>query len=105
MSTFESFAKGMNAINLYPELNKVAGNLVGGLFLSILWDHQKCNPGQWLHKTYEEWAEDGFTRSNLDTARKTLKSKGILIEQKAGIPCRLFYHLDLPKLKKAIESV
>ncbi|MGL4223851.1 MAG: hypothetical protein ACRCSE_01710 [Vibrio sp.] len=80
--------------------------VTGALFLSqaIYWS-RRTNGSGWFYKTQDEWeAETGLTRREQETARKKLKSVGILEEKKQGVPCRVFYRINDQKLLQLLAE-
>ncbi|WP_256344103.1 hypothetical protein [Pseudomonas costantinii] len=76
--------------------------ITGALMLSqaIYWSNRTDNAEGWFYKTMEEWeAETGMTRSEQESARKKLVKVGVLEEQKKGVPCRLFYRVNLEAIR------
>lgn len=60
----------------------------------------------WFHKTQKEWEAETFMgRSEQETARKILRSKGFLEEKRRGNPCRLWFCINRQKILQAIESL
>ena len=77
----------------------------GALMLSqlVYWTSRTRNKDGWIYKTHEEWTQEtGLTRREQDTARKTLKSLGFLIEKKVGVPCKLHFRVERENLYKAL---
>lgn len=77
----------------------------GALMLSqlVYWASRTKSSDGWIYKTHQEWTlETGLTRREQDTARKTLKSLGFLIEKKQGVPCRVFFRVNHENLYKAL---
>nr|WP_275667292.1 hypothetical protein [Vibrio sp. Isolate24] len=71
---------------------------------SIYWS-RRTNASGWFYKTQDEWQDEtGMTRRELDTARKKLRSLGILEEKKQGVPCRVFYRINEPNLIAQMEQ-
>ena len=73
----------------------------GGLFMSQLlyWDGKGHDPDGWIYKTEKEMEQEtGLTRSSQRKARKVLVGKGVLEEDKRGLPRRLYYRADLRAL-------
>lgn len=78
----------------------------GALFLSqsLYWS-RRTNASGYFYKTQEEWeAETGMSRREQETARKKLKSLGILEEKKQGVPCRVFYRINDEKLLTLLDE-
>ena len=72
-----------------------------GLFMSqlLFWDGKGHDPDGWIYKSEKEWRhETGLTRSAVRNARKILTKRGVLEEQKRGLPRRLYYRADLRAL-------
>lgn len=67
----------------------------------LYWSDKGHDPEGYVYKTYSEWwEEEGLSRTELDTARRKLGERGVgvLDEKRKGIPCRLYYRLDLSRL-------
>ncbi len=72
-----------------------------GLFMSqlLFWDGKGHDPDGWIYKSEKEWRyETGLTRSAVRNARKILTRRGVLEEEKRGLPRRLYYRADLRAL-------
>lgn len=70
--------------------------VTAALFLSQMtyWTNRSDDDG-WVYKTQEEWEEEtGLSRYEQEGARKKLRSIGVLLEQRKGVPARLFYKVD-----------
>lgn len=78
----------------------------GALFLSqsLYWS-RRTNASGYFYKTQDEWeAETGMSRREQETARRKLKSLGILEEKKQGVPCRVFYRINDEKLLALLDE-
>lgn len=76
--------------------------ITGALMLSqaIYWSNRTDDAEGWFYKTMEEWeSETGMTRYEQEGARKKLVKIGVLEEQKKGVPCRLFYRVNLEAIR------
>ncbi|WP_437421110.1 helix-turn-helix domain-containing protein [Stutzerimonas chloritidismutans] len=70
---------------------------------AIYWSKRTDNADGWFYKTMEEWAsETGMTRSEQESARKKLVSAGVLEEKKKGVPCRLFYRVNMDAIRTSL---
>jgi uncharacterized phage protein (TIGR02220 family) len=81
----------------------VAGDALSGLFLSqaFYWSQQQ----EWFYKTQKQWRDEtGMTRCEQERARAKLKKKGILEEKYAGVPCRVYYRLNMDTLVAALNA-
>jgi len=80
----------------------LGAGITGALMLSqaIYWSKRTVNADGWFYKTMEEWAsETGMTRSEQESARKKLVNAGVLEEKKKGVPCRLFYRVNMDAIR------
>ena len=110
MNTSIPMIKLIEAMNDQPiAFNKhyvfIGCGINGALMLSqlVYWTSRTRNKDGWIYKTHEEWTrETGLTRREQDTARKTLKSLGFLIEKKVGVPCKLHFRVERENLYEAL---
>lgn len=80
--------------------------VTAALFLSQMtyWTNRSDDDG-WVYKTQEEWEEEtGLSRYEQEGARKKLRSIGVLLEKKKGVPARLFYKIDNNVLFQALVA-
>ncbi|EPV8469948.1 hypothetical protein ACWAS0_004905 [Klebsiella pneumoniae] len=80
--------------------------VTAALFLSQMtyWTNRSDDDG-WVYKTQEEWEEEtGLSRYEQEGARKKLRSIGVLLEKKKGVPSRLFYKIDNDVLFQALVA-
>ena len=91
-----------------PVFADISGSIPGALFLSqSLYWQSRCLPGRdgWWWKTADEWfKETRLTRREQQQARKVLNRLMILEEEKKGVPCRLWFRLNLNELDSAIQN-
>ena len=110
MNTSIPMIKLIEAMNDQPiAFNKhyvfIGCGINGALMLSqlVYWTSRTRNKDGWIYKTHEEWTlETGLTRREQDTARKTLKTLGFLVEKKVGVPCKLHFRVERENLYKAL---
>lgn len=79
----------------------LGAGVTGALMLSqaLYWSKRTDVEDGWFYKTMEEWeAETGLTRSEQEGARKKLVKSGVLEEKRKGVPCRLYFRVDLDAL-------
>lgn len=79
--------------------------ITGALMLSqcVYWSTRTKNPEGWFYKSRDEWREEtGLTRREQETARKNLRAKGFIEEEKRGVPCRVFFKLNRQALEAAV---
>ncbi|WJV61033.1 replication protein [Pectobacteriaceae bacterium C52] len=79
---------------------RMGAGITGALLLSqlIYWTN-RTNADGWIYKTQEEWEEEtGLTRYEQEGARKKLRGLGVLVEQKKGVPAKLYYRVDISVL-------
>lgn len=83
-----------------PKAALMLGHALQCTRMAIL-NHQRANGSFW--KTAREWyVETGLSVREIESARKTLKDLGILIEVRQGMPAKLWYTLNLNKLAAMI---
>jgi len=86
---------------------EVGGSINAGLFLSQAhyWSDRTNDPDGWFYKTRDEWKrETALTRTEQETARKELRKRKILEEERRGIPAKLYYRVDYDVLSEVIEA-
>lgn len=85
---------------------RIAGGAVPGLFLSqaVYWS-DKGDADGWFYKTMAEWQrETALTRTEQETARRKLRTLGVLEEKHAGLPARLYFRIDGPRLLDLVRE-
>ena len=83
------------------EIAHMVGGVAPAVFLSMMlrWDGHGAREDGFIWKTREEiYRETGLTRCEQESARKELRSRGILEESKIGLPARNHYRLNLNAL-------
>ncbi len=83
----------------------LGAGITGALMLSqaLYWSRRTQEDADWFYKTQAEWeAETGLTRSEQEGARAKLSKLGVLEEMKRGIPCKLFYRVNIEKLSEIL---
>jgi hypothetical protein len=78
-----------------------------GIFLRqlVYWTGKEHDPEGWIYKTQSEMeVETGLSRKQQEKARKILRSQGVINEQKKGVPCQLWYRVDLEALRRIMET-
>lgn len=96
----------------HADIAKAIGSVNAGLFVSQLmyWTGKEKSQDGFIYKTQAEWYDElGMGRREQETARKKLKSLGILEEKLVGLPAKLHYkiHFDalIQVLKKYYDSL
>lgn len=85
----------------------VCGDPLAAILLSqaFFWSPRTKDKDGWFYKTQAEWFEEtGLTRRHQETARKKLVSLGVLEEKRGGLPAKLFFRLNLPRLAQLIRA-
>ena len=85
----------------------ITGSIVAALLLSqaMYWQRRTKDPDGWWWKTMEEWTEEtGLTRREQETARRELRTVGVLEERRRGSPARLYFRVDLDCLDKRLQA-
>lgn len=71
----------------------------------VFWAGKGMDPEGWIYKSEEEWElETGLGRRGLREARKVLTGCEVLEEKRQGLPCRLFYRVNLETLTEVLET-
>jgi hypothetical protein len=79
-------------IIFYPDYVPIAGSLTAGLLLSYL---IVIANQEWVEVNCEELQETmQMTRSQLDTARRNLRQRGLLNEVRKHLPATLFMRIN-----------
>lgn len=92
-------------VAFHAVLGRVCGSATAGLMLSqaIYWSERTADKDGWFYKTQAEWEEEiCLTRWEQETARKLLKRKGFLDEERRGNPAKLFYRVAMEKVAWAV---
>lgn len=75
--------------------------ITGALLLSqaIYWSKRTTKAGRWFYKTQSEWTEEtGMSRAEQETARRSLRTLGVLEEKRVGIPAKLHYRVNFDRI-------
>ena len=94
-------------IAFHRSLVPVVGGALPALLLSqaMYWGARTSDVDGWFWKTQAEWEDEtGMTRREQETARRALRSAGVLEEQLLGIPARLHYRVNFEVLVSLIEA-
>ena len=82
-----------------PAFADIAGSVSGGVFLSQAWYWSQRKDDGWFYKSGKEWTEETrLNRREQERARTALKAKGVLEEQKRGVPCTLYFRVNVDAL-------
>lgn len=76
----------------------LTGSVTAALMLSqaVYWQRRTHDPEGWWWKTMEDWTEEtGLSRKEQESARRRLKTIGLLEEERRGVPARLYFRVDL----------
>lgn len=95
-------------IAYHPDIARVAGGVKAGIFLSQLlyWSDKGKRTDGYIWKTQGEWeTETALTRREQESARKILKSKGLLDEKLQGIPAKLYYKINTDILYQLLDDL
>ena len=90
----------------YPALAKLTGGIASTVFLCQLlyWQDKGSDAEGWIYKSQKDWeAETGLSEYEQRHARKMLGLLRILDEREAGIPCRLWYRINIERLDELWE--
>ena len=87
---------------------KLTDSINAALMLSqaVYWSSRTDDPAGWFWKTQGQWEDEtGLTRREQDGARKILDGDGLgfLLEEKRGIPPKIYYRVDLERVNENLE--
>ena len=69
----------------------------------IYWQKRTRHPEGWFYKTRDEWSHEiTLSRGEQERARKMLKSRKILEEDRVGMPSRIWYRVNIFELKNQL---
>lgn len=95
-------------IAFHREYARLGAGVAGALLLSQMIHYSRtagADADAWIHATADQLEEEtGLSRREQETARKRLKSLGILEERKQGIPCRTFYRVNIVAIVQALST-
>lgn len=78
-------------------------NLNAAAMLARLMHWSDVTGKDWIYKTRTDWEDElGFSRWEQETSRKLLKDLGLIMEEKRGMPPKMYFCLT-PKFRKMIE--
>jgi hypothetical protein len=95
-------------IAYHPILARAVGSVTAGVLLAQLlyWTPRSLDPLQRVWKTQEEiFEETALTRSEQETARRILKSIGVVEEKRAGVPARMYFRVDMDRLTEILGDL
>jgi hypothetical protein len=96
-------------ITFHRCLVRVTGSVTAALMLSqaMAWTEQLApEMAGWFMRSQGDWAEEtGLSRWEQETARRVLRSCGLLEERKMGIPARLWFRVNRPRLAAALREL
>lgn len=86
----------------------VTGSVTAALLLSqaMAWSEQLAPEVEgWFMRSQGDWTEEtGLSRWEQETARRVLRNCGLLEERKMGIPARLWFRVNRPRLAAALRD-
>ncbi|MGH8711912.1 MAG: hypothetical protein ACREVA_11485 [Burkholderiales bacterium] len=86
----------------------LTGSVTAALFLSqaVYWQKRiPDKPDGWWYKTRTQWSEEtGLSRYEQETARQRLRDAGILLEERRGMPAKIWYRIDQPALRNLLSN-
>ena len=91
----------------YADLKHVTGSHNATIFLGQLtyWTGKGHLPDGWIYKTQEEWElEIELSVDEQESARKTLRNRGLIDERHVGMPRRLEYKVNEQKVNDSWDA-
>ena len=96
-------------ITFHRCLVRVTGSVTAALMLSqaMAWTEDLAPEVEgWFMRSQGDWAEEtGLSRWEQETARRVLRNCGLLEERKMGIPARLWFRVNKPRLAAALREL
>ncbi|MBT9160236.1 MAG: hypothetical protein DDT26_01511 [Dehalococcoidia bacterium] len=89
-------------IAFHRSFSEVSGSVCAGIFLSqcVYWSKRTNDPDGWFYKSQSEWTEETtLSRREQESSRKRLKELGIIEEKKEGLPCRIYFRVNVAQLE------
>jgi hypothetical protein len=86
---------------------RIAGSINAALMLSqaVYWMKRTSDAGGWFWKNQLDWEDEtGLTRREQDGARKLLRAKGLILEEKRGVPPKIYYRVDAERIGAELEA-
>lgn len=106
LKRFQGHAKVFSGVSrpvaYYADVARFLGNVKAAIFLCqlVFWRDFGSSPDGWIYKTRQEWIkETALSRNEQENARKLLKKRDYLREERRGFMKQLFYKLNLSKLE------
>lgn len=100
-------AKLGSPVAYHAKLTRLGIGVTGALMLSqaVYWSSRTSSTDGWFYKTQAEWeGEVGLTRYEQETARKRLVKLGYMQEKKQGVPCKLYYRVNLDFIEESLDA-
>jgi hypothetical protein len=96
-------------ITFHRCLVRLTGSVTAALMLSqaMAWTEELASDVEgWFMRSQGDWAEEtGLSRCEQETARRVLRNCGLLEERKMGIPARLWFRVNRPRLGAALREL
>ena len=86
---------------------KAVGSSTAGLLLSqfLYWTPRTEDPDGWFYKTQADIVEEtALTRWEQETARIRLKGLGVIEEKRRGVPGKIHFRVNFPRLQELLVS-
>jgi hypothetical protein len=97
---------GFRSIAFNPFYAKISGCVKAGLLLSqAMYWQENVGADRWFYKTQQDWLrETCLTRTEQESARKTLCMLGLLEEKLAGMPAKIHFRVNLVALADKLSE-
>jgi hypothetical protein len=99
----ELFPDVGHPVAYYPRVAKAVGNVHAAIFICqfVYWTGKQRDPDGWIYKKQVEIEEEtGLSRREQETARKKLKTLGLISEKFSDLPRRLYYRVNLEQMNQ-----
>ena len=95
-------------VSFHRCLVPITGGVTAALMLSqAIWTTQTIERAAdgWFSKSRDEWTEEtGLSRWEQETARRALRSAGVLEERRVGVPAKLWFRVRPEAVWRALQA-
>jgi hypothetical protein len=96
---------GFRSIAFNPFYARISGVKAGLLLSQAMYWQENVGVDKWFYKTQQEWqSETCLTRTEQESARKTLRRLGLLEEKVAGMPAKIHFRVNLTSLADRLSE-
>lgn len=95
-----------NVVAYHAAYARIGGSVAAGILLAQLLYWTRYSEDGWVFRTQEQLeCETALTEYEQNGARAKLKERGLIIEERRGIPCRLYYQPQFEAIYAALGTL